>query len=1426
MKRRITILISLILACLPVRAAVELRSERLTTTDGLADNSVRQILQDNKGFLWMATLNGLSRYDGNAFVNFYPKESEAISLADHRIRSLMEDRNGFLWVSTYADIFNCYDLKNDRFVDFSGCGEHTRHYNMAALQGDDVWVWGKWEGCMRVSYKNGTFTSESFGAHNKTLPSNNVLLVKEGSHGEVYIITDKGWFAWNKGTMKSLQQGASFFKLISYKGDDVFVSVEGGIWINDARNNFKKVGEIPVQRDRIEITGVLNIRSKCLFFTSGGTYSLNLQTRRLEREQGVHHIPNGIVKTDNLDNYWVHNKSGNLYYIQAETGETKLFPLALKNDKEFANREQYHIWHDSRNIIWITTYGSGLFAYTPATQELQQFTADNGTASHIESNFLQNIMEDRSGSIWVSSEFSGVSRLSVINEGATRIYPEGSNDTNLNTVRMVVQTGRGDVWLGTRNGGLYLYNSDFSVQKKKYYDDFSTYAIYEDKDGHVWKGTRRSALYVDNRLYQNVPADSTSLSYDAIYTILGDKQNRIWVGTFGGGLNLAVPGKSGYTFRRFLNGEYGQRWIRCLIEDQNGWIWAGTSGGVFVFRPDKLLANPKDYHGYDKAGKFLKSDEIRSIMQDSKGRVWIAESGTGFSMCAPGGRYNQLTFTHYSTADGLVSNMVQAFAEDAQGMIWISTQYGISCFNPETRVFENYFFSDFMQGNIYCENSAFKLADGRLAFGSNQGLVVIDTEKVGRRHNATSVTFTDLKLNGISVRPGDPDSPLQSALAYSQAIQLKYYQNSFAIEVSTLDYSDANLPRFSYRLENYESEWSVPSPLNFAAYKNLSPGTYYLHVKSCNTASVWGEQEAVLKIVITPPFWKTGWAFLLYTVLLIGLLYVVFRTVRNMSSLRTRIKIEEQLTEYKLVFFTNISHEFRTPLTLIQGALEKIQRIDTMPREAAKPLQTMEKNSQRMLRLINQLLEFRKMQNNKLALSLEETDVIGFLYEIFLSFNDVAEQKSMTFRFQSPLKSYKMFIDKGKLDKVAYNLLSNAFKYTPSQGTVTFSIQIDEEKKLLEIKVSDNGVGIPKEKQNELFKRFMQSSFSGDSIGVGLHLSHELVSVHQGTIIYKENEGGGSVFTVAIPTDKAAYNEKDFLISGNVLLQEADELANVLAKSSEEVTEPEHEQEVIPLNKRKVLVIEDDADIRSLLKEEIGVYFEVEVAVDGIEGLEKAQAGEVDLIICDVMMPGMTGFDVTRKLKTTFATSHIPIILLTALSSQENQLEGIDAGADAYISKPFSIKYLLARALKLIEQRDRLREKFSKEPGITHTAICSTNRDKKFADRLATVLEENITRADFSVEEFATLMKLSRTAFYTKVRGITGYSPVEYLRIVRLKKAAELLLSEDTMNVAEIAYKVGFNDPFYFSKCFKGQFGVSPSTYQKGGGTAAPEPEA
>ncbi|KAB6257833.1 response regulator [Bacteroides xylanisolvens] len=1419
----------------PANASIEIHARNLTATDGLANNSIRHIYQDSKGFIWFSTLNGLSRYDGNSFVTFRPQSGEELSLADHRIRSVQEDSDGFLWITTSAEQISCYDLKKDCFVDFTGKGEMKDRYNeVTILPNKDIWLWGRVQGCRKITYKNNKFSSETYSTDNHKLKSDNIRFLSVFDSNSIWIGTGKGLYLLKDNTLECIDSTHYFLQSAVIDNTIYFITSEGFIWKYN-QQHLTKVANTATSTDFL-LTGNIVLRNEWLLFTKQGGILFNPKTNTTRIAPEELNIRNGLVVKDNRNNYWVHNQTGYINYIQKESGSVKKIDVRSSKLPYFIDYERYHVYHDSRDIIWITTYGNGLFAYNPTTKELEHFTATANHTNPIASNYLQYIIEDHSGNLWTSSEYSGISQIEIINKGAAKVYPEGElNIDRANAIRFISHMQDDEVWITTRAGGLYIYDNKLTKQKSKKYYDINIYSACEDSKGNIWLGTRGKGLQVgDDQHYIHQATDTNSLAADPVFCILQDRKQRMWIGTFGGGLDLAVPKKDKYIFRHFFNKTYGQKEIRTICEDRNGWIWVGTSEGVFVFDPDRIIKDPNDFYQYNLDNHALKSNEIKSIIQDKKGRIWIAESGIGFCVANIKNDYKDISFTHYTVNDGLVHSVVQAFIEDDEGNIWVSTEYGISCFNPENKIFNNYFFSNDILGNVYTEGCA-KLKDGRLAFGTNHGLIILNTKQIKNKEKILSVTFTDLKLNGISVRPADMDSPLTAALAYTDAISLKYYQSSFVIDFSTFDYPISTNTRFSYKLEGYDDDWSIPSTLNFAAYKNLPAGTYYLHVKACSVSGIWSDNEETLEIKVTPPFWATGWAFFVYILIAGIIMYFVYRTIRNINNLRNKIKVEKQLTEYKLVFFTNISHEFRTPLTLIQGALDRIHRTHNIPKEIRYSIKLMDKSTQRMLRLINQLLEFRKMQNNKLALSLEETDVIAFLYEIYLSFQDTAESKNMDFKFIPSVNSYKMYIDKGNIDKIAYNLLSNAFKYTPSGGKIEFSIYIDKQKQLLIMKVTDTGVGIPKEKRNELFKRFMQSSFSSDSIGVGLHLTHELVHVHKGNICYEENPSGGSIFIVTLPTDSSIYQSNDFLIPENAILKEEAQNHPSLSALNEENAHSESEEEIDkeveniekelktelnasdqegPLNKRKILIIEDDNDVREFLKEELTPYFEVAAEADGKNGLEYAHNNDIDLIISDVMMPGYNGFEITRKLKSDFSTSHIPIILLTALNAAESHLEGVKSGADSYITKPFSTKLLLASIFKLIEQRDKLKEKFSNDLSAKRPVMCTSDKDKEFVENLTKIVEEQLTNPEFTADDFASMMSLGRTIFYRKVRGVTGYTPKEYLRIMRMKKAAELL-STKKYTVSEVTYMVGINDPFYFSRCFKAQFGISPSSYQK-----------
>lgn len=1404
------LLIISLLYSLSISATINIRSVQMTTEDGIANNTIRYLMQDSKGYIWMGTQDGLSRYDGNSFVTFRPETGDRISLADYRIKMLEEDKNGFLWITTSQELYSCFDLKKDCFVDFTGCGEYKQPYSfkMTASNGD-VWLWHKKNGCRRIRYQDDAFTSTVFKREKGTLPFDSPNYVYEAEDGSIWIGSNEGvaHIEGDKAVLIDNCQNAS--SALSYNQEVFLLSSFGKITVKKNGKPTQIAAQLKMESNSF-VYGNFRLQDDWVIMTSEGGFVFNLKNYTVTRPEQWN-IKGGRVQTDNRGNIWLYNNTGKVWYVNIKTTVIKTFQVMPSHKVHYIDQERYYIVHDSRDIIWITTYGNGLFAYDLKSDELQHFTFEVNGKNHISSNSLLNIIEDRTGGIWVSSEYTGISQISVVSSGAQRIFLEDETlSDQTNAIRMITRMNNDDIWISSRYGSLYAFDAQMNRKQNTRNYAFNIYSMTEGPDGSLWLGSRGNGLYIDGKWYNT---SNSSITENSIYSIHRDSKNRMWIGTLGGGLHLAKKIKDGYTFTPFLNETYSQSRIRVIQEDSNGYMWVGTSYGVYVFHPDSIIANPHDYSIYNYTNGQLCSNEIRSIIQDQKGNIWIATAGGGISVCNPKDNYKNLTFEHFNTSNGLVNNMVQSIVEDKEGMLWIATEFGISRFEPKTESFENFFFSTTALGNVYSENCACVSNDGKVLFGTNYGLIAITPNKIrSNAHSAPTVNFTDLLVNGISVRPGDPDSPLNRGMAYTDKVTLKHFQNAFIVKFSTFDYSDMGSTKYSYYLESYDKEWSLSSSLNFASYKNLAPGKYKLHVKACNNNGKWSDKESILEIVVAPPFWQTYWAFLSYIVLLLAALYFTLRLIKKINNLRNKIQVEKQLTEYKLVFFTNISHEFRTPLTLIQGGLEKIKTGGKIPKEMAYSIKIMDKSTQRMLRLINQLLEFRKMQNNKLALSLEETDVIAFLHEIFLSFKDIAESKNMDFKFLPSIDIYKMFIDKGNLDKVAYNLLSNAFKYTANGGKVTLSVIIDEIKKSLVISVIDTGVGIPKEKRSELFKRFMQSNFSGNSVGIGLHLTYELVNVHKGSITYEENPIGGSIFRVSLPTNTGSYKDNDFLIPHNILLQEEAQHKELHSTNIPEETDAS--LPVNPLNKRNILIIEDDNDIRQFLQNEIGQYFEVITESDGLSGLERARTYDADLIICDVLMPGLTGFEVTRQLKNDFNTSHIPIILLTAMSSADSHLEGVESGADAYITKPFNPKLLLARVFKLIEQRDKLRDKFSKDPGMLHPVICTTDRDKIFVDKLQDLLEKQLDNDQLNVDEMATMMGLGRTVFYRKVRGLTGYSPNEYIRIIRMKKAAELLL-EDRLTVSEISYKVGINDPLYFSKCFKQQFGVAPTVYRR-----------
>lgn len=1350
---------------------IEVKAKRVTIQEGLPSNVVSDMQQDQKGFLWFSTHNGLARYDGNVVTTYLDNDSTGVSALIGRTKKALEDVTyKKLWVYSSSERLTCLNMVDGKEEKYYQEVEKLHFTNWKLVCDGMFWLWGAKDGAMLVDYRSGSFLTRRFAQ--AEIGSSRVPLIDSLDKDNVVLCTTDKVFLYSEGRLFCIAKGMRMSRTRPFHHKMLMVSEKGDVYVlrQGKLQRFSHVAYV----DGEVATGDLLMGNRWILFTNRRSFSIDVRTGEVAECEGEWLIPNGRVLTDNKGRKWIYNKTGVLRLVRQD----KLVPLILfpQQTTNYIDYERFHIVEDNHGLIWISTYGKGLFVFNQDLTQSQHFVADKLGESPIASNYLLGIIADRHDGVWVSSEYGGVSHIQVMDKGVERIYPNGEGNMDFsNVVRMVKKMNDGTVMVGTRAGSLYHYSADMNQVLGKSHFDSNVYGIVQMPNGETWIGTRGKGIY---------GAKGLDFKDRNVFCMASDAKHRMWIGTFGKGLSLVYPRKDGYGVKTFFVDSVGLNEVRCMVIDKHGVLWCGTSGGLIRIPVDEFVKDASRYKTY------VRDYEIRDVIVDRQGRLWLSASGDGLVQVEPGDGETEPKFYVFNTSNGLVNNLVQSVVDTPDGNLWISTQQGVTAWNARKKSFENYMFSRNPMGNVYNENSAVCLDDGRVVLGGNYGLTIIQPSRLSHVSGLTDVVFT--------------------SYPYSDEITLTYEQRSLNIHFSTLDYSDVRNVKYTYRLEGFDQAWSQPSSTPWAAYQKLPAGKYLLHVKACTSDGTWGK-ESTLVIRIKPPFYLTYWAIMIYVLLVLGVIILVVKFVHDKNVLRNRIRQKQELTRYKLVFFTNIAHEFRTPLTLMQGSLEKEKRIMKANRwqtELEKTIRVMDKSVQRMLRLIDQLLEFRKMQAGKLKLSLQETDAVMFVKAICRMFDDAAESKEIAYSFESSEPAHAMFLDQQMIDKVVFNLLSNAFKYTPAKGTISVSLSFTD---VLTIRVADTGVGIPQEKRAQLFSRFMQSSYTGESFGIGLHLTHELVRTHHGEITYQENEGGGSVFVVTIPLQKDCYEASDFLVKNSPILKA--DLTKERDGQEEKTTDAVPSAPSAPLNRRTILLIEDDNDVREFLLSELESCFDLKVASDGKAGIAMAKELDVDLIVSDVMMPGMNGFELTKRLKNSFETSHIPIILLTALSTDENVLEGTESGADAYITKPFSPQLLMARILQLLNQREILRQKFGKVPQEIRSAMLRNEQDSLFVKRLDSIVYSRLGEQDLSADKVAGLLHLGRTIFYKKVRGTTGYTPNEYIRVIRLRKAAELL-KEGEKNVSEVAYAVGFDNPYYFSKCFKEQFGMPPSQYR------------
>lgn len=1097
---------------------------------------------------------------------------------------------------------------------------------------------------------------------------------------------------------------------------------------------------------------------------------------------------------DNLGNIVLTEQGNDIIYIDKKTGERISLHVFDNKLRQMNPSLKCMVVTDRKGYIWVSVNGNGLFVYDRQTLVMQHITKNDGSGL-IDTDYIVYMTEDHEGNIWVSQEHYGVVCLKKVQTPYTVMNIGDDNRLEKdNEVRNLLRLPDGRLLVSSKGGKLMLTDGNLQnpVVVQKDGENYNCATI--DKKGRLWLGSLTNGVRIGDHWYGSSRVDD----------LQEDDKGRMWACCLKKALLLLeVDDEGNYNERAFMTDIEGLG-ARSLVKDRQGTIWLGTDKGLFTFNPDELIQKPKSY-------RHVSDIPVMTVTLDSRNQIWIGTAGYGLGKVEQDG-----SITYLTREDGLPNNVVHFIVESDHHKLFIGTEDGCMIYNPDNSNIQSLYFSENKNRNYYNVDCAVQLDDGRMAFGSLDGIIIIDKDlsKIENQHSTTYIT--DLLINGVSVYELGDQSPIKGALWQRKAITLEHDQNMLTLYFSNFDYSRSHLAAYKYKMEGFDKDWNQLTDQNYATYRQMKPGKYTFIVRY-RDKNGWGEEEQLLNITIRPSNWGTWWAWLLYLLAAILTGYTIFRQLRAMERLRQRLSLEKQLTDYKLKFFTNISHEFRTPLTLIQGAMEKIsQAKDVVPGHIKQPLSNMEQSTNRMLRLINQLLEFRRFQNNKLSLSLVETDIIQFVYDIYIGFHDVADNRHITYTFTPFKKSYKMYIDQGHIDKIIYNLLSNAFKYTPERETISVNIrQLDSG--LIAISVSDSGIGVAKEKQAELFDRFSTGRVSGDSIGIGLNLSQELARVHHGEVTYQENVPKGSVFTLNLPTDKAIYQESDFM-------------------KTETGLEPQHQQErkgfasnyretkSAPLNPQRILVAEDNADLCTMIRDELSVYFEVDCVNNGQEALDRLKETVNDegtigyhLVVSDVMMPMMTGFELTRRIRADKVLNGLPVILLTALTGEDQLHKGLEAGADAYLEKPFSPKTLITQAINLIEQRNRLKVTYAQQPQKQAVKeLVHNDADKKFLMQMDAYIDSHLGDYNLSVDVIAAHFKYGRTRFYNKVRNLTGKTPNDYIKDKRLNKAAELLRESSAITVAEVAYQVGINNPHYFAVNFKKAFGITPSGYQRG----------
>jgi signal transduction histidine kinase/ligand-binding sensor domain-containing protein/DNA-binding response OmpR family regulator len=1373
------------------------RFKRITIDDGLSQNFVPAITQDKIGFIWMGTKDGLNMYDGYRFTVYRHDAFDPYSISDNFVKVIYCDSKGRIWAGTLnggLNVFDPFDGKFYRFQHYPSDSNSISSNNVQAITEDkngDIWVGTNTSGLNRLHIKD----KETF-----PFPENvSVTRIMETLDG-IYL------------------GDASILSLTSDSNDRLWIGTDFCILMANISN------EEPVFR---------HIQSRLLSHT---TYESSYPAESEYAGRSIFEDQDGEI--------WMLNRHGLFNFISGQ-GLFQQFILADPGYDLFRCLAATSFYNKGEKEIWLCKEDRIVVVNT-TTGKVSEITQDTNNNEGLQQGHLISLFVDRSGTMWIGSNGYGVS---LFDPYSTKFgYPDDTFITSDNkpfssknlSIRSFYTSSEEDkyLWIGA-NSGFYRVNRKESkltpiATERGWVNDegLIVYSITGDKNGILWLGSSWGLISYNpktgsSKVYGTMLRDLNTDTDPRVakVCIMNDE---IWILTAN---SIAqFDRQTGYFEHYRYNDQPVNRFKEMVypvfLEDNSGNFWLGTPNGLQYF--NVTTRRFKVYKNDPQNPESLNFNDVRAVISDpyNPGEyLWLATGGGGIS------RFDIKSglFRSFTEKEGLANRMVYGMLADGEGSLWLSTNNGLSKFDIKKEEFINYSVSDGLQSNEFNSGAFFQCSDGEMFFGGIKGYNHFFPDRLEHKQFAAPVVFTAFNL--LNDTKKDRETKILDEFLHSGSVHLPHNLNFFNIEFSALDYSASNKKRYSYSFTRKGEQWIDLEENRYISFTDVKPGNYTLRVRGTNSDGIWSSNEALMSIIITKPWWNRNLAYLGYLLILIWIIYRLRKYEMSRILLQNRIEIadfeankQKEVNLMKSQFFANISHEFRTPLTLIKGPIEELISTND-DSQKQQILNLMQSNTDKLLNLVNQLLDLSKLESGQYTLEVARGNVNSFLHGCVMMFSSLAEQKNINLLFIEDASVNELqlqenfYFDRDAMQKIMNNLLSNAIKFTPEEGKITVTVSLYEWKfneKAFEVTVADTGIGIHEDKLPFIYDRFYQVDSSPNRIyegsGIGLAYVKELVDAHKGTISVESKPNEGTSFKLRFPMGIEYFKNNLVVISDHY---EPAELNGYMPSAKNHVqNNPDIVTKISLKDKPIILIVEDHDEVRQYILDCMKDSFTMFEAANALRGIQIANDTIPDLIISDVMMPGMDGFEFCNKIKSSEKTSHIPIIMLTARAAQEDKISGLDAGADDYLAKPFNTKELLARAKNLIENRRLLREKFSDNTLIKPSEISVSSRDQVFMEKLLKVVEANMDNEKFGVEDLSGAVAMSQSQLHRKLKAIINQSANHFIRMVRMNRAKELL-EKDAGNISEVAYKVGYEDPGYFSKTYKAFFGNLPSEVKK-----------